>query len=73
MITEKDFDSCDTASGNFKFCPATGCGDGFQNMKKSAFIFNLARGPVINETDLEIALLEQGLAVKDLPDEWYRR
>lgn len=28
----------------------------FQNMKKSAFIFNLARGPVINETDLEIAL-----------------
>ena len=25
-------------------------------MKKSAYIFNLSRGPVINETDLEYAL-----------------
>ena len=28
----------------------------FSNMKKSAYIFNLSRGPVINESDLENAL-----------------
>ena len=28
---------------------------------------------ILIRTDLEIALLEQGLAVKDLPDEWNRR
>ena len=28
---------------------------------------------ILIRTDLEIALLEQGLAVNDLPDEWNRR
>ena len=30
--------------------------DFFNKMKKSAYIFNLSRGPVINEPDLEYAL-----------------
>ncbi len=36
--------------------------DFFLNMKKSAYIFNLSRGPVINETHLERALEKQEIA-----------
>ena len=34
----------------------------FSNMKKSAYIFNLSRGPVINENHLENALVNKELA-----------
>jgi phosphoglycerate dehydrogenase-like enzyme len=34
----------------------------FSNMKKSAYIFNLSRGPVINEIHLENALEEKEIA-----------
>jgi len=34
----------------------------FSNMKKSAYIFNLSRGPVINESHLENALEKQEIA-----------
>ncbi len=34
----------------------------FSNMKKTAYIFNLSRGPVINENDLEIALNNKVIA-----------
>ena len=36
--------------------------DFFLNMKKSAFIFNLSRGPVINESHLENALETKEIA-----------
>ncbi len=34
----------------------------FSNMKRSSYIFNLSRGPVINETDLEKALEDENIA-----------
>ena len=34
----------------------------FSNMKKSAYIFNLSRGPVINESHLENALERNEIA-----------
>ena len=36
--------------------------DFFTNMKKNGYIFNLSRGPVINETDLEKALEDKSIA-----------
>ena len=36
--------------------------DFFSNMKKSAYIFNLSRGPVINESHLENALEAKEIA-----------
>ena len=36
--------------------------DFFLNMKKSAYIFNLSRGPVINESHLENALMAKEIA-----------
>ena len=36
--------------------------DFFTNMKKNGYIFNLSRGPVINETDLEKALEDKRIA-----------